>query len=261
MIRVVAILLATSAACASTPAPLERTLVQSNLCESALIKGQLDEAARCCDEALTVTPDDSKLWVNRGFVHLRRGEYAGARTAWVRALELDPQNAEAHHALGHLFTTRVWDPARGRRHLEEALRIAPGTSSARLTLAALFLESGDPERAIQQSRKVLEQVPGLATPHELICEAELQRAATAEAAEACRRAVQVDPSFIDAWAALGAVHLERWECDDAATAFMSCMEGETQDEHCLEGLFTAQILHRANGLREVEEARRSSSGE
>ncbi len=66
------------------------------LCE----QGALAEAAELCGQACAIAPEVGLAWYNQGLIERRRGHLPQAITAYRRALELDPQHAEAQQNLG-----------------------------------------------------------------------------------------------------------------------------------------------------------------
>lgn len=81
------------------------------------------------------------------------------RAAWgpeskryaVRALELDPELAEAHGALGHALQS-IGDLAGAEQELQRALALSPSYSWARQSYADLLMTKARPDEALQQVR-------------------------------------------------------------------------------------------------------------
>ena len=71
-----------------------------------------------------------------------------------RALELSPGNAWSHYGFSYLLTVlHRFDEA--RLHLEEARALDPLRVDYTMTLAELYLWTGDPERAFFSSKASL----------------------------------------------------------------------------------------------------------
>jgi tetratricopeptide (TPR) repeat protein len=64
--------------------------------------GDLDGAADAYAHAIRLQPDDAQLFENLGSLALRRGDRGAARTAFARALQLDPQLERSRRALAAL---------------------------------------------------------------------------------------------------------------------------------------------------------------
>ena len=63
--------------------------------------GELDSAIRCYREAIAAQPDFAEAQLNLGHALEASGDHAGAREAWVRALELKPELAHGYFLSGN----------------------------------------------------------------------------------------------------------------------------------------------------------------
>uniref|UniRef100_Q01U10 Tetratricopeptide TPR_2 repeat protein n=1 Tax=Solibacter usitatus (strain Ellin6076) TaxID=234267 RepID=Q01U10_SOLUE len=84
---------------ASTSASLPASTVSH--ARQLLRAGQMDEADRLVRNALAGAPDDGLLCL-AGEIEFRRADFAGASSAFAKALELNPENARAHWGLGRI---------------------------------------------------------------------------------------------------------------------------------------------------------------
>src|SRR6266571_267740 len=65
--------------------------------------GRAEEARAAIEGHLAQVPDDADAFYLLGVVHERRRDPAAARTAYEKALGIDPKLAEAHDRLGFLL--------------------------------------------------------------------------------------------------------------------------------------------------------------
>jgi len=63
-------------------------------------------------------------------LHDKRGNYRDAEREYLRCLEFDPQDQDAHFNLGILYQDKLRDPARAREHYQAFLTLAPDGSDA-----------------------------------------------------------------------------------------------------------------------------------
>lgn len=110
---------------ASQPDDLEETLLLANLLGNS---GRLSEAIPLYEHAIDLAPEDAG--VRRGFARALAdgGMNADAELQFVRALELDAGNQEAHYYLAELY--RTWTPPRTDEaisHYQQAAAIDPST--------------------------------------------------------------------------------------------------------------------------------------
>lgn len=76
--------------------------------------------------------------------------YPAALVAAERALELDPDSAQAHAAIGKLRFYWQWDFARGLHHFREVTRIRPNDPAGYYAYGMVLLHSGDAGGALRQ---------------------------------------------------------------------------------------------------------------
>jgi adenylate cyclase len=82
-----------------------------------------------------------------------------AERAAQKALELDPNLAEAHAALGYLLAFYHWDRAAGKKEMEEAIRLNPNYPTAYMNYGIILLSEGRAKDALVQLRKAQELEP------------------------------------------------------------------------------------------------------
>ncbi len=123
----------------------------------ALAEGDMEEAAAALDRLEAVDPTDPELPVRRARLAWRRDEPEEA----VELLERAIRRRKTWRDLWDLAEIRLHtgDPARARGLLEEALELVPGHRIVRAKLAQLELLEGDPRRAVELERALLEEHP------------------------------------------------------------------------------------------------------
>ena len=82
-----------------------------------------------------------------------------ARTAALRALELDPSNASAHNALGNVKQGYDWDLAGAGAEYRQALQLNPSHPFTRLWYAEYLTRAGRFEEAIAEAGHAVELDP------------------------------------------------------------------------------------------------------
>ena len=85
-------------------------------------KGELREAIRAYEKALTFTPERAVIWLDAGVAHQQLGELDQARRHYEQAVELDPELALAWHNLSAV-KTEIGDIKGGQQALEESERL------------------------------------------------------------------------------------------------------------------------------------------
>ena len=118
--------------------------------------------------ALEIDPEFALCWselgraysieAGRGWADTKAG-FSRSRDAALRALSLEPQLAEAHAQLGRVQLAYDWDWAGAEKSYDNALRLAPGSSSVLDGASVLKYKLGRLDEAVELNRRVLEQDP------------------------------------------------------------------------------------------------------
>jgi TolB-like protein/Tfp pilus assembly protein PilF len=146
-----------------------------------------------------------------------------ARNAAVRALELDPDLAEAHLAMGdvHRLLNRDWRSAEDS--YARAAMLNPSFESVHRSYGALLVSLDRPSEAIREVERACDLDPlclistlSAARVHYLIGDYD-------RAAEKCRHCIDMDPERVDAHRLLGAVLLQTGRHTDALAALETAL--------------------------------------
>jgi protein O-mannosyl-transferase len=180
--------------------------------------GDLDAARQAARETLAIAPDDfaaqqmllhppvqdASFWINRSLEQYKQAQYPQSIESARRALQLDPNSAEAYLNIGAGYgAMQQWDEA--VRNEREALRLKPGLQLAQNNLKWYLQQSAAPQ-----------SIPaGKATAEDLINESlRLNQAGKyAESIAVARKALQLNPNSAEAWNNIAAncEALHRWD--------------------------------------------------
>lgn len=129
--------------------------------ERLLSEGQVREAQRLFEGAITDDPKDARAWLDMGLVHEAKHDFRSAEEAYRRAAEIDENFAEAFNNLGVLL--REGDRlGEASKMLERAVALDPELAAARFNLALAYEEQGryaDAEREYQATIECLPNDP------------------------------------------------------------------------------------------------------
>jgi tetratricopeptide (TPR) repeat protein len=98
------------------------------------------------EQALKASPDDSRTFINLGFVRSEVGNASEAEVAFKRALALAPGSVDAHLAYAN-FLVSAGRVADAEAELKAALAIEPRNSLANRMLAMLYIATKRPAEA------------------------------------------------------------------------------------------------------------------
>jgi Tfp pilus assembly protein PilF len=125
--------------------------------DEAVRIGNFDAALPLYARVLHEEPSAS-TWMKAGVVHFRLGHDREAGYAFDRAIELDPDNADAHEQIGLLYVTHE-QAAAGRAHLEKAVVLDPKRWRAQNGLGVLADLESDYPSAVNYYRAALAVQP------------------------------------------------------------------------------------------------------
>jgi tetratricopeptide (TPR) repeat protein len=136
----------------------------------ALLDFELAELAR---EASTLPlhtpepreePESAADWYERGWAFEEEDSFAEAMAAYRRALELDPDFADAHLNLGRLLHEQD-ETAEAERHYRAALAARPDDPIAAYNLGVVLQDLSRPREAAEAYKTALARDPALADAH------------------------------------------------------------------------------------------------
>lgn len=119
----------------------------------------LDRAMRLFHEALKLEPKFAEAWSGIGDIHAERRQIEEARAALKRAIQLDPQCAEAQNDLALILMEHDRRYGAAEDALRRAIAADPEYIDAHFNLAVLLTAVGQHEAAITQMRKVQQLAP------------------------------------------------------------------------------------------------------
>jgi tetratricopeptide (TPR) repeat protein len=229
------------------------------------------EARGWVDKAAGIADSDASVWVECARLREKDGDREGALGALKKAVQLDPQSAQAqtHLALAYL-------DAKDSKALETAKvakSLAPDDALAARTLGAALLESNDAAGAKAELERAERLAPDDPAPSFLLGKALVRNGDVPGGIERLERALHKSERDAALWLEAGRIVLVEGKQPEKASAFL---------EHCLAlksgvptptpeqrgvfasaGVFLARALAQGEGAREqrarrIEEALRDS---
>jgi tetratricopeptide (TPR) repeat protein len=169
--------------------------------------GDLEGALQQFRMALEINPNSLKSATNLeiGKIKEKQGKLAEAEQYFKEALGW-PNNrrslALAHIHLANLLAKKS-DFLAAEAEYRDAIRLNPAEAySPRLNLAVLLVKQGRYDAAIQQYSELIKETPVEASLYFLLGGAREKQAQVAEAADAYRKALEVDPGYAPALSGL-----------------------------------------------------------
>lgn len=183
--------------------------------------GGMIEAQRLFRNAIEKDPNFTLAFVGLADT-LATGDPSGeAYDAVQKALELDPNLAEAHATLGFIKMFHEWSWREAETAYKKSIELNPGYATAHHWYATLLAIEGRNKEAKAAMRRALEINP---ISHNFLADmGQLHYFGREyeEAKESCRQALEIDPEFSFAHQYLSYTYLKTGEYDKAIEEFIS----------------------------------------
>jgi DNA-binding winged helix-turn-helix (wHTH) protein/tetratricopeptide (TPR) repeat protein len=178
-------------------------------------KDDLLRAVREFERAIALDPGYALAYAGLADAYNLRGDHRRGEAAALRALELDPDLAEAHAALGNVKLFFEWNLPEAERALRRAVALNPSYATAHHWLAYRYLAEGRFDEALASIERA-----GDLDPLSQILETDrgevLYLAGRIEEAWTVLTGVlQRDPGFLPAWQVRAEIQLSRGRLREA----------------------------------------------
>jgi TolB-like protein/DNA-binding winged helix-turn-helix (wHTH) protein/Tfp pilus assembly protein PilF len=150
----------------------------------------LPEAYAAARKAIEINPESAEAHASLGLAMSHRWDWSGAETEFKRALQLDPQYANAHHWYGDYLSIR----SRHDEALAEAkraLELDPLNLMISTWVGLRYYLAHDYAHAIEQNRDSVELDPNFAAAHLLLGEDYVQAGLRNEAVDELKKAADL----------------------------------------------------------------------
>jgi tetratricopeptide (TPR) repeat protein len=245
--------------------PLRRPHIPTPQAHEAYVKGRhlldqrllpsLEQAREQFDRAIALDPQYPAARAGMADTYSAMADFGVASPAEMRpqamkearrALELDPQSAEGHAALGRAQFLFDWDFAAAERSLKRSISLDDDYMPAYQTMAWLQSARGHHDEAIAAARRALQLDPvNIARYTELAWVLSLGRRYD-DALREIDRALLIDPKSFSAHLARGWTHETAGQPDAAFAEYLEAFRLRGIPEDRLRRL---EAIYRAEGLR------------
>ncbi len=176
---------------------------QFNTAITAYDEGRSGEALTACQAILRARPDFTSARTTASTILIVSGRGREAVDLLRAGLAIEPASPELEAKLGTALRS-TGDLSGARDALEQARRSGDDSADVLTELAQVYLGLNRPDQARPLFLAVVDLSPTAATSWFNLGLFELQNRRPADAVSALRRATTIDPSYGDAWNALGA---------------------------------------------------------
>src|SRR5579872_4608996 len=200
--------------------------------------GKLAEAATRARRALEVEPDNAEAEHHLGIVAHQAGNLAHAISHLERAIALAPDNPLFHANLGEMQRLAgQFDEAEAQA--ERALALKPDYPDALSNLGILRYQRGDYDGARALYERAIALRPSFVQAHNNLGNALRALKRLDEAERAYRQALALQPAFAEAWNNLGTTLRELGRLEDSVAAYRQALTLRPDDPEVLNSLALA----------------------
>jgi len=182
--------------------------------------------------------------------------YARAKTAALRALELDETLAEAHTALARILVVQEWDWQRAGREYQRAIELNPGYATAHQWYGMYLISLGRLDEALMELNTAQQLDPLSLAVNNDLGRALYYARRYDEAIEQYRKIIQLYPSSADAHLNLALTYAEKSVLESAIRELRTWANLSGDEPQALLGYTYAAAGRRDEALRilgELEE--------
>ena len=232
-------------------------IAHNNLGNVLLQKGQVDDAMIHFQKALQINPDYADAHINLGNTLLQKGRVDDAIAHCQTALQINPRLAGAHNNLGNaLLKKGSVDEAIA--HYQKALQIKPDFAEARINLGNAFFQKGQVNEAMVQYQTALQIKPDSPDAHYNLGNALLKKDRVDEAITQYQQALQIMPGNAKAHYNLGNALLQKGRVDAAIAQYQQALQIKPDAPGVLNNLAwllaTCPDAHLRDGVQAVKYA-------
>jgi tetratricopeptide (TPR) repeat protein len=175
--------------------------IKGHLTDALIELNRIQEAARINQEVLAARPYDARALASKGRLLIAQEKFGEAKTALEQAMASDSQSATVHYLLG-VAESSLGDADSARRRFARALELSPKMADAAIALADLDANNGDWDDALRLSNQGLQTKPDSALAYTVEAKVSMAKGNRVKAEAQLRSALDRDPVFLPAIAAL-----------------------------------------------------------
>ncbi len=168
---------------------------------------RFDEAALHYQKVLKVDPEASNVLYKLGLVYFRGGREAEAIDALTRAAAIREGFWETYYLRGAILRS-LGGVDEAESDFRKAIALRPKATLARTALIELYIDNGEPERALELVQSEIDANPGKPAPYLHLAQVHHLAGRRGEAIESVNLAIEQDPNLPAAYRLLGEFWLD-----------------------------------------------------
>lgn len=199
---------------------------------------RFDQARQLDNEILNAAPDDSDALLFRSEMQISDGHFAEAIATLQALIKNNPDNGEAHYALGVALKDQG-NLNGAEEEWREALRLNPNLLSAERAIADSAMEQGDMRTLQVAATQLIRLQPASPQGYALRALSNINLKQYDQAAAAIQKAIEVAPQSAYGYVQLGNLKLAQNKYDDAVRAYKAALSRNSDSVDAVRGLASA----------------------
>ena len=226
-----------------------RTYLQAQLLVERENAADIEHSIKLFDKALELDKNFAAAWAGKGRAHCAFSHWSGtsspdteykiAGPAIERALELDPELAEAYAVKGIIYTDYYWNYAEAEKSFRRAWELAPNVASYRRWYANRAILFGSPNDAMEAIKKAIDLNPTYEFQFRVYAWVLYQSRKYDEAIQTLESFVETDSNSASAYGDLWRVYSAKGDGEKAFAAFIRHREISKADPAVLDSFKTS----------------------
>ena len=214
--------------------------VKKNYIELLILKNRDADARKLNDELLKADPNDNDALIYRGQLQLRAGDAKSAVATLQTVVKNDPNNAAAHYQLGAAHQ-QLGNLDGARSEWLDAMRLRPDQIQTVRALAGLSLRQGDMTTLEQTSNQMITLQPASPEGYALHAIVNINRNKFDEAEKDARKSIEVAPQSSFGYVQMGNLKFTQKQYKDAAQFFQQSLDRNAGSTDALRGLMNTYL--------------------
>jgi tetratricopeptide (TPR) repeat protein len=179
-----------------------------------LDQGQFDQAIAEFQAALQIAPDNAQAHYNLGLAYQKQDKLDEAAAAYQKAIQANPNLADVHNNLGLIYKVQgKLDQALAS--YQEAIRLAPDDDTAHYNLALLYDAQGELDQSILEYEQAVGLNPDNADAYYNLGRAYYQQGTLDKAIGAWKESIRIVPADSMVRNNLGRAYFDQGNLDEA----------------------------------------------
>ena len=186
-------------------------------------EGNITEAIKYYKSFINQGFEDKRVFCNFGILLIGLGKLKEAELSLRKAIELNPNYADAHMNLGGVFKD-LGKLKEAELSLRKAVELNPNYAIAHSNLGLIFRDLGKLKEAELSLRKAIELNPNYAIAHSNLGPIIRDLGKLEEAELSLRKAIELNPNYANAHSNLGVIFRDLGKLEDAELSYRKAIE-------------------------------------